>query len=120
MKRKIIIGMAILAMSLGMNVYADDKPQFPGGEEALKKYVKDNTHYPETAKENGVEGIVVVDFIVEVNGQLQNLKVEKLVDPDLETEAMRIVKGMPAWIPAEKDGAPVEAPAKVEIPFILE
>lgn len=118
--KKILIMMAMFAIGFGMTLYADSKPQFPGGDEALKKYVKDNTHYPETAIENGVEGIVVVDFMVEINGELQNFKVEKFVDPDLETEALRIVKGMPAWIPAEKDGAPVKAPAKVDVPFILE
>ncbi|MCH5234138.1 MAG: TonB family protein [Muribaculaceae bacterium] len=118
--KKIITAMAIFAMGFGINAYADSAPQFPGGEKALKKYVKENTRYPETAKENGVEGIVVIDFIVEINGQLQNFKVEKFVDPDLETEALRIVKGMPAWIPAEKEGSPVVAPAKVDVPFILE
>ena len=120
MIRKIALGIIFIASGLGMSMYADDKPRFPGGEEALKKYVKENTRYPETAKENGVEGVVVVDFMVEINGQLQNFKVEKFIDPDLETEALRLVKGMPAWIPAEKEGSPVVAPAKVEVPFILE
>ena len=118
--KKLMTGIALLAIGLGMNAYADSKPQFPGGEEALKKYVKENTRYPESAKENGIEGIVVIDFIVEINGELQNFKVEKFIDPDLETEALRIVKGMPAWIPAEKNGSPIQAPAKVDVPFILE
>ena len=100
--------------------YADSAPSFPGGDEALKKYVKENTKYPEAAKENGVEGIVTVDFIVETNGSLESLKIERMVDPDLEEEAMRVVKTMPAWIPAQKDGVAIEAPAKVEVPFILE
>lgn len=118
--KKIITALAFFVTGLGINVYAESTPQFPGGEDALKKYVKENTRYPETAKENGVEGIVVIDFMVEINGELQNFKVEKFVDPDLEAEALRIVKGMPAWIPAEKDGVPVQAPAKVDVPFILE
>ena len=100
--------------------FADTPPSFPGGDNALKKYVEENTRYPEIAKENGVEGIVVVGFLVMTDGSLQEIKVVKFVDPDLEKEAVRVVNGMPNWIPAEKDGAKVEAPAKVDVPFILE
>lgn len=100
--------------------YADETPSFPGGEEALSKYIKEHTVYPESAKENGVEGVVIVEFIVVTDGSLKDIKVIKLIDPDLESEALRVVKGMPAWIPAEKNGTPVEAPSKVNIPFILE
>lgn len=99
---------------------ADDKPTFPGGEEALKKYIKDNTRYPQAAKENGIEGVVTVQFMVETDGSLNEVGVERMVDPDLEQEAVRVVEGMPAWIPAQQNGAPVKAPAKVEVPFILE
>lgn len=116
--KKIFITISLFAASI--MAYADDKPSFPGGEDALKKYVADNTHYPEIAKENGVEGIVVVGFMVMSDGSLKEIKILKFIDPDLEKEAIRVVEGMPAWIPAEKDGAPVEAPSKVDIPFILE
>ena len=113
--------LAIVALMLStMYVRAQDQPSFPGGAEALTKYLAENTKYPEIAKENGVEGIVVVGFMVASDGNLNNLKVLKFVDPDLEKEAMRVVGGMPAWIPAEKDGTPIEAPSKVEVPFILE
>ena len=95
-------------------------PTFPGGDAALKKYISDNTVYPENAKENGVEGIVSVGFIVNTDGSLSQIKVIKLIDPDLEKEAIRVVGIMPAWIPAEKDGTPIEAPSKVDIPFILD
>ena len=99
---------------------ADSNPSFPGGEEALKAYVAQHTRYPQVAMDNGVEGIVVVGFSVMPDGSLNSLKVMKMIDPDLEKEAMRVVGSMPAWIPAEKNGTPVEAPSKVEIPFILE
>ena len=104
----------------GLILWAEDKPSFPGGEEALKKYIAEKTVYPEIAKENGIEGIVVVGFMVMADGSLNEFKIIKFVDPDLENEALLVVKGMPAWMPAEKDGAPIEAPSKVEVPFLLE
>lgn len=110
----------IILASLGISAsgIAADVPTFPGGDEALKKYISENTRYPQIAIDNGVEGVVVVGFMVNTDGTLQDLKVLKYVDPDLEKEAIRVVGGMPAWIPAEKDGTPIEAPSKVEIPFI--
>ena len=109
----------MLAMaSFGMQ--ANDKPEFPGGDAALQKFLNDNVKYPEIAKENGIEGIVAVGFMVNVDGSLQNIKVVKFVDPDLEKEAVRVVTIMPAWIPAEKEGTPIEAPSQVDIPFLLE
>lgn len=112
---------AILAMGMvSLGMFAADVPEFPGGDAAMNKYISENTKYPAIAKENGVEGIVVVGFIVNTDGSLKNVKVAKFIDPELEKEAIRVVSGMPAWIPAEKNGIPVEAPSKVEIPFILE
>ena len=112
---------AIIAISAVWNcLNAADKPSFPGGEEALKKYISEKTVYPAAAKEMGVEGIVTIGFLVLSDGSISEAKVVKLVDPDLEKEALRVVLGMPAWIPAEKDGNPIEAPSSVNIPFILE
>ena len=116
--KKLIILLTLVISTITM--YADNKPSYPGGESALKKYIEDNTRYPEIAKENGVEGIVVIEFLVAADGNLNNLKVVKFIDPDLEKEALRVVSGMPAWIPAEKDGSPVESPAQVNVPFLLE
>lgn len=107
-------------LSISVVAFADDKPSFPGGETALKSYVESHAIYPDIAKENGVEGIVVVGFIVMPDGSLNEIKVIRFVDPDLEKEAVRVVSTMPAWTPAEKDGLPVEAPAKVDVPFLLE
>ena len=120
--KKLFAGLAIGAALLTAPAagYAGDKPTFPGGEEALKKYLKENVKYPEISKENGVEGIVAVGFIVETDGSLKDVKVIKFVDPDLEKEAVRVVSGMPNWIPAENNGASVASPAEVDVPFILD
>lgn len=113
--------LAILFLVLGFTTaYSADKPSFPGGDQALKKYLAENTRYPSIAKENGVEGIVTVGFIVMTDGSLKQVKVIKFIDPDLEKEAVRVVSAMPAWIPADKNGTPIEAPAQVEVSFILD
>lgn len=109
--------MAVGFMSLA---HAADKPSFPGGEAALKKYIAENTKYPQVAKDNGVEGVVEVQFLVKTDGSINNVKVVRFVDPDLETEATRVVKGMPAWIPADNNGSPIDATTVVDIPFVLD
>ena len=109
-----------LAISGSISIFAGDQPSFPGGETAMTEYIAKHTVYPEYAKENGVEGIVTVGFMVMSDGSLNDIKILKFVDPDLEKEAVRVVSGMPAWVPAEKDGTPVEAPSQVDVPFILD
>ena len=116
---KKIFAIMVFVSSLFL-AYGADNPTFPGGEEAMNKFISENTKYPDNPKEMGVEGVVSVGFLVEKDGSLKNLKVLKFVDPDLEKEALRVVGSMPPWIPAEKDGAAIEAPAKVDVPFILE
>lgn len=118
MKKSFIAVM--LAFAAAISAYAADKPSFPGGEGALDKYIKENLKYPAAAKETGVEGVVAVSFIVAPDGSLGTIKIVRMVDPDLEQEAIRLVKNMPAWIPADKDGSPIEAPAEVDVAFILE
>lgn len=117
--KKLMMSLLMLA-GVGFASSAADVPTFPGGEEALNKYISDNLKYPEAAKEMGVEGIVNVGFIVNIDGTIGSIKIIRMVDPDLEQEAIRLVKNMPAWTPADKDGAPVAAPAEVAVPFVLE
>lgn len=110
----------IMASGVAISMQAGDVPEFPGGETALNKYLAENVKYPAVAKENGVEGVVAVQFIVHTDGTLGTIKIVRMVDPDLEQEAVRVVKNMPAWIPAEENGNPIEAPAQVNVPFVLE
>lgn len=92
---------------------------FPGGIAAMNDFIAKNIIYPAAAMENGAEGTVTVTFIVKVDGTLDNFKIKRMIDPDLEKEAIRIVKKMPKWIPAQKDGAAVESPASVPVRFRL-
>lgn len=118
MKKLIIILMATLGIAIG--AMAAEKPAFPGGTKALDAYITNNLKYPQTAKDNGIEGVVAVVFTVKADGTVGNIKIKRMVDPDLEAEAIRLVKGMPKWIPADKDGVPVDAPAEVNVNFTLE
>ena len=117
---KKILTLFVMAFAGTLLSMAADKPQYPGGDEALNKYITTNLKYPQVAKDNGIEGIVGVQFLVKEDGSIGSIKIIRMVDPDLEQEAVRLVKNMPAWIPADKDGSPVEAPAQVNVPFILE
>ncbi|MDE5996676.1 MAG: energy transducer TonB [Muribaculaceae bacterium] len=92
---------------------------FPGGEKALASYIDKNLKYPQPSISNGIEGVVNVKFLVKVDGALDNLAIVRLVDPDLEAEAIRLVKAMPAWNPATVSGTPVESESNVQITFTL-
>ena len=113
------LALAIAALFVGAASYAADKPQYPGGQAALDEYISTNLKYPQAALENGIEGVVDVAFLVKTDGSIGAIKIVRMVDPDLETEAIRLVKGMPAWIPADKNGSPVDAQTQVEIDFVL-
>ena len=82
----------------------EQMPIFEGGDAALLKYLTDSVKYPELAKKHGVQGRVVIGFIVEKDGSLTNVKVLRAVDRALDAEALRVVKGMPKWIPGRQNG----------------
>ena len=95
-------------------------PQFPGGPNAMFEYLSKNIKYPVVAEENGVQGRVIVAFVVERDGSITDVKVVKSVDPSLDKEAQRVVKGMPHWIPGTQDGSPVRVKYTVPVTFRLE
>ncbi|MFQ9996704.1 MAG: TonB family protein, partial [Hoylesella buccalis] len=85
----------------------EQMPSFPGGPSALMKYLSENVKYPVVAQENGVQGRVVVSFVVEKDGHITDVKVVRSVDPTLDKEAARVVKSMPSWIPGKQNGSAV-------------
>ena len=117
MKRILATLLTLIAVAIG--VRADTPAQFPGGEEAMNKFIAENLQYPPQAKENDIEGVVTVSFVVKSDGTIGTIKIARLIAPDLEQEAIRIVKKMPAWIPADKGGSPAESTAEISIPFQL-
>ena len=82
----------------------EQMPIFEGGDAALMKYLTDSVKYPELTKKHGVQGRVVIGFIVEKDGSLTDVKVLRPVDIDLDAEVLRLVKGMPKWIPGRHNG----------------
>lgn len=98
----------------------EEMPSFPGGMGALNKYLHDNVHYPVVAQENGVQGRVTISFVVEKDGSVTDVKVAKSVDPSLDKEALRVVRGMPRWTPGKQNGATVRVKYNVPVNFRLQ
>ena len=82
----------------------EQMPDFPGGMSALMQYLNKHIKYPVVAEENGIQGRVIVTFVVEKNGSITDVQVVKSVDPSLDKEAVRVVKSMPNWIPGKQNG----------------
>lgn len=84
-------------------------------------WIASNLKYPVVAEENGVQGNVVVSFVVEIDGSLSNIHIEKSVDPSLDKEAMRLVRNMPKWTPGyDKNGKPVRVKYSIPVNFRLQ
>ncbi len=98
---------------------AEEMPVFPGGDAALLKYLAENTVYPEKAKENGVQGRVIVRFCITENGTVSRVSVLNSVDPELDAEAIRVVKTLHAFIPAKNGGKAVPVWYMVPLTFTL-
>ena len=92
-------------------------PRFPGGDHAMKEFIKQKMRYPKAAKEKGVEGRVVVGFFVESDGSLTDLCIKKSDDSLLDKEALRIIKKMPKWEPGELGGKVARMHCSVPIIF---
>lgn len=102
----------------------DQQPQYPGGMTALIDYMVKNIVYPEAAKKENAEGMVLVKFVVGADGTLSKIKTvsEGSQNPraDFVKEAVRVIKGMPKWIPAEAGGKKVSAEMVLPIKFALD
>ena len=85
----------------------DEMPVFPGGDAALMNFLAQNINYPPSAVDNNIEGKVMVQFVVTRTGEIGEVKVVRPVDPELDAEAVRVVKLLPKFIPGEMDGKPV-------------
>ena len=98
----------------------EQMPMYPGGDAALMGYLRDNIKYPTVAAENGVQGRVVVGFVVERDGSITDVNILRGVDPSLDREAMRVVKSMPRWNPGKQNGSAVRVKYQVPVSFRLQ
>ncbi len=100
-------------------VVVEEMPMFPGGDPALLTWIMEHTNYPEVAKENNIQGRVIVRFCVTSKGGVSQVSVLKGVDPELDAEAVRVVSTLPAFKPGKQGGKPVPVWYMVPITFTL-
>ena len=98
----------------------EQMPSFPGGMPALMQWLSQNIKYPVIAAENGVQGRVIVQFVVEKDGSVTDVHVAKSVDPSLDKKATRVVKAMPKWNPGKQNGSAVRVKYTVPVMFKLQ
>lgn len=101
-------------------IIVEQMPLFPGGEEALRKYLATEVKYPVIAQENGIQGRVFVKFVIMPDGSVSNVEVARPFDPNLDKEAVRVVKSMPKWTPGKQRGKAVRVSYTVPINFVLQ
>lgn len=94
-------------------------PSFPGGTEGLMDFIADNLHYPKSAMDAGIQGRVFVQFVVTKTGAIGEVKVARHVDPDLDAEAVRVIKLLPRFTPGKMNGHPVNVWFTLPINFRL-
>ena len=99
-------------------VVAEQMPEFPGGQAALFKYLSENVKYPVIAQENGIQGRVICQFVVNTDGSIVNVEVVRSGgDASLDKEAVRVIKSMPKWKPGTQDGKPMRVRYSIPINF---
>ena len=97
----------------------EDMPEYPGGNEALIQYLSSSIKYPESCKEEHIEGQVLITFVVEKTGRVSDVKVIKSVHPELDAEAKRVIEAMPDWKPGKQRGEDVRVQFTIPVTFRL-
>ena len=97
----------------------EQMPEFPGGTAALMQYLNKNIKYPVIAQEQGTQGRVIVQFVVNKDGSIVDAQVVRSVDPYLDKEAIRVINTMPKWTPGKQRGKPVRVKFTVPVAFRL-
>ncbi|MBA3647171.1 MAG: energy transducer TonB [Chitinophagales bacterium] len=100
-------------------MYVEQMPEFPGGVQELQKYLSKNIRYPAAARENGIEGKVVLQFVVNESGNISDIQVVRDIGGGCADEAIRVVKNMPPWKAGKQNGNPVKVYFKLPVTFKL-
>jgi protein TonB len=98
----------------------ENMPEFPGGEEALNRYLNDSIHYPELAIEKKIQGRVFISFVVKEDGSVIDARVLRGIGGGCDEEALRVIKAMPSWIPGKQYGIPVRVQVNLPVKFIID
>ncbi len=99
--------------------FAEKMPEYPGGQAEMYKFLQDNIQYPESARTNQIQGVVLVEFVVERDGKVSNVEVKASLYPDCDKEAVRVIKLMKNWEPARSMGKPVRCFFRIPVTFTL-
>jgi TonB family protein len=100
-------------------VVVEKMPVYPGGDEALFRFIYENVRYPAEAKEQGIQGKVILRFMIASDGAVEDITVVRGVHPLLDAEAIRVMSIMPGWMPGTQGGKPVNVWYSVPISFSL-
>lgn len=100
--------------------FVEIMPQYPGGNSEMMKYLNNNIKYPSIASENGIEGRVILRFVVGKDGSISNVRVLKGLDSSCDKEAVRVVKSMQKWIPGRQNGHPIAVNYTLPVMFKLQ
>lgn len=101
-------------------VFVEDNPEFPGGEQAMYSFLRDNIKYPQLARENNITGKVYIKFVVEKDGSISNVRIMRDIGGGCGNEAVRVVKSMPKWKPGKQRGKAVRAEFNLPVQFNLQ
>jgi len=101
----------------GIYTVIDVYPRFPGGDEARLYFLRNNIRYPESALKSGIQGVVLLVFIIEQDGFISHLEVKKGIGGGCDQEALRVAKSMPRWDPGKRSGKPVRVMVQMPIVF---
>jgi protein TonB len=100
-------------------VFVKEMPSFPGGNEALMRYIMEHVVYPPDAAANGIQGTVLLRFVVSSTGDVSRVEVTRSANPLLDEEALRVISALPRWKPGKQDGNPVPVWFSVPVIFVL-
>jgi len=99
--------------------FASEMPKFPGGDESLFEFLSNNIIYPEISVKNNSQGKVLVEFVIEKNGEISNIKILKGIDPYINAESIRVISIMPKWIPGQQMNRKVRVRQRLPIKYKL-
>jgi TonB family protein len=97
----------------------EESPQFPGGDEARVRFLQENIHYPDEAREASIQGTVYISFVIEIDGTINDIRVLRGIGGGCDEEAVRVIRNMPRWLPGKQRGKPVRVQFNMPIKFSL-
>ena len=100
---------------------AEQMPEYPGGKDAMFQYIKDNLHYPQSVKDDGIQGRAICQFVVNTDGTICCAEITKSTgNALLDYEAIRLIKNMPEWTPGTQNGQPIRVKYTIPINFKIQ